>query len=148
MNVGTAVMAGASAQGMFSAVGQSQLLMLLPETGSHMPSVVNESFASLDNLMLSFEFLSLDSNPVYDSFEDTFGYSKHYKSRNLNVIKNGSSILNLFALLVILLLVFIFQTIMLILKITLPKENTNPPKKSKKKKNKKNKKRKIGKSWK
>ena len=115
INIGTAVTAGASAQGIVSVAGQGQLLMLLPEVGADMPALVNETFSNLDSLMLSFDFLPLDSNPVHDKFEETFGYSKN--KRDLSIIKNGSSILNLFNFLVVLILIVMFNFIVQLLRI-------------------------------
>ena len=119
--------AGASAQGAFSAIGQTQLLMLLPEVGVYMPSLVGETLSNLDELMFSFNFLSLDSTPMYTELEGTFGYSKHNSTRNLGIIQSGSSFLNLFHFLVVFLIIVFTHIIVLIFKIILgqrKEENT------------------------
>ena len=92
---------------MFSVIGQGQLLMLLPEVGTEMPSLVNETFSNLDSLLLSLDFLPLESNIVYEKFEDYFGNSDD--NRNLNIITEGNSVLNMFNLLVVLILIFVFH---------------------------------------
>lgn len=117
LNVGAAVASGASAQSMFSAVGQTQLLTLLPEIGAFMPRVVKNTISNLDKFMFSFNFLSLQSNPAHKQLEDTFGYQKYNNRRNLALIENGSTVLNLYHLILVFCLILLVHFILLLLKL-------------------------------
>jgi len=117
LNVGAAVASGASAQSMFSAVGQTQLLTLLPEIGAFMPRVVKNTISNLDKFMFSFNFLSLQSNPAHKQLEDTFGYQKYTNRRNLALIENGSTVLNLYHLILVFCLILLAHFILLLLKL-------------------------------
>ena len=123
VNLGTSAIGGSSAQGMFSGIGQTQLLMTVPEIGSYIPAAVNKTFSNLDSLMLNFDFLSLESNAIYDEIEQEFGYTVNNGTRNLSIIKHTSSLLNLFHLFIILAVIFLFHIFMIVLLSWVPEDS-------------------------
>lgn len=108
-SVGSTLSAGASAQSMFASVGQTQMLMILPETGGYIPPTVHKTFTNLDNMMFSLDFLSLDTTSLYGGFKGAFHSPKQNSTRNLDIIESGSSFMNLLNFLFILSLVLLFH---------------------------------------
>lgn len=116
---GTALVSGSSAQGMFSSIGHAQLLTVIPETGSEMPSMVEKTFINLDSMMFNFDFMSLDTSALRTSLEGAFGSPLNNQTRNLSIIKNTSSVINLLNYLLILLFILTFHISIIILKAVL-----------------------------
>ena len=84
------------AQSVSNGLGQTQLIMLLPEIGPYLPTLIRKVIFNLREVLLSFEFLGLHSLSIYKTLKDTFGYDIPQSEKNYSVTLNGSSILNLF----------------------------------------------------
>lgn len=83
------------AQSTSNGLGQTQLIMLLPEMGAYLPLLIRKTVYNLREVLLSFYFLQLDSTPVYDVLKGAFGYASNTSSRNYSLIQDGSSIMNM-----------------------------------------------------
>jgi hypothetical protein len=115
-NAGTALLSGSSAQSMVSSIGHAQLLSVIPETGSEMPSMVKKTFINLDSMMFNFDFISLDRSGLGNSLDGAFGSPLGNQTRNLSIIKNKSSVINLLNYILILMFIVTFHILMIIVK--------------------------------
>mmetsp|Transcript_15780 Transcript_15780/g.15542 ORF Transcript_15780/g.15542 Transcript_15780/m.15542 type:complete len:111 (+) Transcript_15780:389-721(+) len=69
--------------------------MMLPEIGTYLPILTRRIIFLLREVLLSFNFLMVDSTPIYSMLEDWFGYTSNYSYENWSLVENGSPILNL-----------------------------------------------------
>ena len=103
VNAAPAVMGGASGGNVLAGVYSMQAITVLPETDAYISSEVRDSIHNLKGSMMGFDF----ARPT--RVENTFGYDK---ARNLDenqdekfgIVKNGSSFVNLFGLMLVLLI--------------------------------------------
>lgn len=84
-----------------------------------MPPTIHKTFTNLDNMMFSLDFLSLDTTSLQIGFKRAFDSPTQNRTRNLDIIESGSSVMNLLNFLFILSLILVFHLVIIIIKIIL-----------------------------
>mmetsp|Transcript_22483 Transcript_22483/g.19977 ORF Transcript_22483/g.19977 Transcript_22483/m.19977 type:complete len:135 (+) Transcript_22483:230-634(+) len=84
------------AQSCSAALGQTQLIMLLPEIGPYLPTLIRKVIYNLREVLVSFEFLGLHGTSFYQTLKKSLGYPTEASLRNWSIMLDGSSLMNLF----------------------------------------------------
>ena len=113
-NAAPAVMSGAAGGSAITGVLSMQSITALPETDAYMSSEVRESIHDMKGCMMGFDFMK-PSN-----LEEDYGYEKSRKlataqSGDFDTTENGSSFVNLFGLILVLIIVIPLLNLLVVL---------------------------------
>ena len=116
MSGGASMLSSSSPQTIWASINQFQLLLLLPLTGAFMDPEVVKYFQKLSFVSFNFNFIPIKKLPFVTWLHDTIGYNQENEYFENIGISNGSTLINILSLTLVIWLLILCHLLILLTK--------------------------------
>ncbi|CAI2364405.1 unnamed protein product [Moneuplotes crassus] len=110
---------------MLNSVFVCQNLPLLSKLGAYLPNLVSKTISNTESMLFSFNFLNIEDTALFQDLATTYGYPMNNNKRGLEVLSNGSCLINLLCLVCMSIIILLFHLLITILKFIIPMSRTH-----------------------